>query len=449
MSNKILLVDDDKRFLKIYSQILREEGYWVITEDSGQKALDTLKNKEGEIDLIISDMVMPNMNGVELIEKIKDVYPTIKIIIMTGQGSIENAVEAMQKGAYTYLLKPVNIEELLLGVKKAFDFIKIYQENTYLKSELALKEDSLIGISKQINDIKKIISIISTTNSSVFITGESGTGKEIVAKLIHQNSLRKDKLMIKVNCGALAEGVLESELFGHEKGAFTGATYRKKGKFEIANEGTLFLDEIGDMPLNTQLKLLRVIQEKEFERVGGIESISTDFRLICATNKDLSTGIAKESFREDLYYRINVIPIYIPPLRERRDDIPLLISYFAKKFAGEMGKEEVRLTHETKKQLINYSWPGNIRELKNIIERLTVFYQGTPISPEALPISVSKEDINIVSQPITIKEAKEEFEMNFILSALKKNQWNVTKTSQEIGIARKNLQIKINKYNLK
>ncbi|MBA1334066.1 MAG: hypothetical protein HPY66_1550 [Firmicutes bacterium] len=443
---RILMVDDDQNFLDVYSKILRRSKYMVeccTDADRGMKLL-----QESDIDLVVTDMVMPGMNGLEFITRIKELCPLIPVIVITGQGTIENAVEAMKIGAFSYLVKPVNIDELLLETSKAAEFLRICRDNALLKDEIAGNDDYFIGDSDKILELKKIIPVVAASDSTVLITGESGTGKELVAKLIHQKSGRKDRPMVKVNCASFARTILESELFGHERGAFTGANYTKKGRFEMADGSTLFLDEIGDISPNIQVKLLRVLQEKEFERVGGTRPISADFRLICATNRDLKEEIAKGRFREDLYYRLNVIPLHLPPLSERAEDIPALIQYFSRKFAEEMGKEKVSLTREALHAMVSYRWPGNIRELKNIIERLTVFSKGFPFGVKDLPGEIingadGKRDIKL------LKYAKEEFERAFIKEALEKNEWNITKAAEKIGIARKNLQDKIKKYGLK
>jgi DNA-binding NtrC family response regulator len=442
---RILIVDDDTSFLKVYSKILKRNGYEVESVDSPLKALELL-HKES-FSLVITDMVMPKMNGIGLLKEIRKDSQSIDVILLTGEGSIETAVNAMKEGAYTYLTKPVNVEELLIEIEKCLRFRSLHDENQYLKEELLQAQEEFLGESPAIKEIKKKIAVVAPTDAAILLTGESGTGKELTAELIHRNSGRKDKPLIKVNCAALVESILESELFGHEKGAFTGALYERKGRFELADQGTLFLDEIGDISPNIQTKLLRVLQEKEFERVGGNKTISVDFRLITATNKNLKAEVEKGNFREDLYYRLNVIPIHLPPLRERREDIPCFLSYFLEKFSRKMRKEIRDFTPEAKKVLIEYNWPGNIRELKNIVERLVVFAQGSVIGIEHLPEEIKngfREEKNIQ----TLRDARREFEIAFLQKALARNDGNISRTAEEIGLARKNLQVKIKEYGL-
>jgi len=444
---KIILVDDDRSFLRVYSKILQRQGYNVEAIDNGKEALKVIKNRY--FDLVISDVVMPGMGGIELLKALKKLSIDTQIIMLSGKGTVKDAVKAMRLGAYNYLLKPVDIEELLINIERALDFKKVNEENYTYRSEMEkmLREDPFIGKSNHFMEIKKKIEIIAPTDSTVLITGETGTGKEVLAKEIHYNSNKRNKPLIKVNCAVLAETVLESELFGHEKGAFTGAYKTKKGKFELAQEGTLFLDEIGDLPLNFQIKLLRVLQEKEFERVGGTETIKVNFRLIAATNKDLRAEVKKGSFREDLFYRLNVIPIYLKPLRERREDILYLAEFFLKKYSKDLNKNVKRFSDKACEILKNHDWPGNVRELKNIVERCVVFAKSEEISAEEIPEDI-KSKSGVCKSIKPLKRALQEFEKQYILNALDKNEWNITKTSEEIGIARKNLYKKIEKYRI-
>ena len=378
---KILMVDDDKSFLKVYSEILRGKGYDTSTAEGGRQALELLG--ADYYDIVLSDVAMPEMNGIQLLKKIRTDYPEVLVIMFTGEGSISGAVEAMEEGAYTYLVKPLEVDQLLLNLQRASEYLNLNAENRLLKNRLSdFRSDSIfIGECSFAEDLRKKILQAAPTNSSVLITGESGTGKEIIADMLHENSLNREGPFIKVNCAALTESLLESELFGHEKGAFTGAIASKPGRFEMARGGTLFLDEIGDLPSNLQSKLLRVIQQKEFERVGGIRTIKVDFRLICATNKDLKAEVEKGNFREDLYYRINVIPIVSIPLRERAEDIPLLLHYYIQYFCRELSKPPFPVPRETMNILTNYPWKGNVRELRNLAERLAVFSDGRPLTP--------------------------------------------------------------------
>lgn len=370
--------------------------------------------------------------------------------MLSGKGNIKDAVEAMKLGAYNYLLKPVDIEELLINIKKALNLKNIGEENYIYRNEKSelFKENRIIGKSDHINEIKSRINAIADVDSTILIMGETGTGKEIVAQEIHYNSKRRNKPLIKVNCAALAKTVLESELFGHERGAFTGAFNLKKGKFELAHGGTIFLDEIGELPIDVQVKLLRVLQEKEFERVGGIKTIKADFRLITATNKDLKKEVEEGRFREDLFYRLNVIPIYLKPLRERKEDILPLAEYFLKKYSKELNRNVKGFDEQALKIINHYDWPGNVRELKNIIERCVVFCKRDKITPEEIPQEIkSKTSMSESSKPL--KKALDEFEKQYIISSLNENNWNIKQTSEKIGIARKNLYEKIRKYRIK
>ncbi|WZL74402.1 sigma-54 dependent transcriptional regulator [Clostridiaceae bacterium 35-E11] len=444
---KILLIDDDVNFLKVYKKILIQRGYDVATLDIPLDTLALLKKEN--FTLVITDMMMPKINGLELLREIKKEFEEIDVIILTGEGSVESAVTAMKEGAYTYLTKPVNIDELLMEIEKCLYLQSLREENKYLKEKILQGQDEFLGDSIQVKEIKEKIRIAAPTDATILITGESGTGKELAAELVHNNSNRKDKSFIKVNCAALVESVLESELFGHEKGAFTGALTEHKGRFELANTGTLFLDEIGEVSLNMQTKLLRVLQEKEFERVGGMKTIKTNFRLIAATNKDLKKEVEEGRFREDLYYRLNVIPIHLSPLRERTEDIPLLLQYFLKKFSKEMNKNIKAFGSDTEFLLKQYAWPGNVRELKNIVERLVVFTQGTAIiDVQYLPSEIYSKDCAPKSLS-TFQEARQKFERSFLKESLNRNGWNISRTAKEIGLARKNLQIKIKQYQLK
>jgi len=444
------MIDDDSSFLKVYSEILRSKGYQTDTALNGSQALEKLGQQY--YDIVISDVVMPEMNGIDVLKRIKTEYPEQLVIMLTGEGSISGAVEAMEEGAYTYLIKPLEIDQLLLNIKRALEFIELNSENTQLRNRLTEMSHSeqLVGNSKVILDLKDQIKKIAPTNSSVLITGESGTGKEILADLLHANSMNQEGPLVKVNCAALAESVLESEIFGHEKGAFTGAVTAKQGRFEMARGGTLFLDEIGELSLKLQSKLLRVLQEKEFERVGGTRTIKVDFRLISATNKNLKKEVEKGAFREDLYYRINVVPLYSAPLRERTDDIPVLLSYYLDYFCREMKKPKVRFSEEALDILTAYQWKGNVRELKNLCERLVVFAEGPLIPAAMLPEEIKRqENWSKDLGRMGFQEAKRAFEREYLVRMLKKNEWNISATAEEIRIARKNLQLKMKQLNIK
>lgn len=447
--NRILMIDDDKGFLKIYSEILRSKGYDVSTATGGVAGLEILDQEFFEV--VISDVYMPDMNGIEVLKRIKADYPNVLVMMLTGEGSISGAVEAMEIGAYTYMIKPLEIDQLLMNIKRAFEYLKLNSENENLRNEISMlgHDQRLIGNSPAVQDLKEQVLKVAPTSANVLITGESGTGKEIIANLIHENSLYKNGPLVKVNCAALAESVLESELFGHEKGAFTGATGMKPGRFELARGGTLFLDEIGEMSLKLQSKLLRVLQEKEFERVGGTKTIKVDFRLVAATNKDLKKEVSEGNFREDLYYRINVVPLFNVPLRERPGDIPLLLDHFLRRYCKEMKKPLIRFTDKAMEALKTYEWKGNVRELKNLTERIVVFSDGSDIDMDKLPEEIRGHGVlDDDIEQLNFQEAKLRFEKKYLCQMLKKNNWNITATAKEIGIARKNLQIKIKQLNI-
>ncbi len=451
VNSRILMVDDDEKFLNIYSKILKRKNYIVTVVNRPEKALKIVE--ENDTDIVIADMYMPGVTGIDLINKIKQISPKIEIILVTGNGSIDNAVEAMKAGAYSYIQKPINIDELILSLNKIEEILKMRNENEYLRDQLFSFKEPFIGSSDSVVNLKKMIKKVAKSNSSVLITGESGTGKELVAKAVHNESERREGHLVKVNCSALSEGLLESELFGHEKGAFTGAMASRSGRFEIANNGTLFLDEVGEISHNIQVKLLRVLQEKEFERVGGTKTIKTNFRLITATNRDLVEEIRTGGFREDLYYRLNVIPIRTPALRERKSDIPELIEYFSDYYAKEMNKTKVRFTDDAKRILVEHNWPGNIRELKNVVERMTVLSNHIEVGSSDMLTYLfvgngksfelkANEDLK------SYREAKQQFEISYIQKALERNSYNITKTAEFMEIARKNLQLKLKTYNI-
>lgn len=447
---KILMIDDDRSFLKVYAEILRSKGYHADTAPDGLHALKKLG--EAYYDIVISDVVMPEMNGIEVLKRIKKEYPDQLVIMLTGEGSISGAVEAMEEGAYTYLIKPLEIDQLLMNIKRALELIELNSENAQLRNRLTEMSHSeqLVGNSKVILDLKDQIRKIAPANSSVLITGESGTGKEIIADLLHANSLNHAGPLIKVNCAALAESVLESEIFGHEKGAFTGAVAAKQGRFEMARGGTLFLDEIGELSPKLQSKLLRVLQEKEFERVGGTRTIKVDFRLISATNKNLKKEVEAGTFREDLYYRINVVPLFSAPLRERTEDIPLLLDYYLDFYCREMKKPKLRFSEEAVDILIKYQWKGNVRELKNFCERLVVFAEVPVIDAGMLPEEMKgQKSWNEEISQRGYQEAKRAFEREYFARMLSKNKWNISATAEEVGIARKNLQLKMKQLDIR
>ena len=451
----ILIVDDEKHYPMIIGEVLSEEGYTPFTASSGMEALDILNTQP--IDLVLSDVKMPGMSGIDLLEKAKQIKPDLPVIIMTAFGSVEKAVEAMHKGAYTFILKPFENEALIAHIAKALSMSKIVQENTLLKDAIQsrYKFDNIIGKSKPMQALYEIIKKVAPTSASVLVEGESGTGKELVAKSIHYNSMRKDHPLIAVNCSAFAESLLESELFGHEKGAFTGAVGLKKGRFEMADKGTLFLDEIGELPMPRQVKLLRVLQERTVERVGGTVSLPVDFRLIAATNKILEDEVKKGNFREDLYYRLNVVKANIPPLRDRLEDIPLLINHFIKKYTQgpETAGNVTGIDKEAVQRLCDYEWKGNVRELENVIERAVILAPGNTITVSDLPSQIRNPksgtlQIDGIPDGVGLSETLAAVEKSMILRAMKMSGNVQTKAAKILGIGKSGLNQKLKKFNI-
>ncbi len=442
---KILIVDDEKIVRESLFRWFEEENYAVDTAEDGETALK--KYSKEKYDLLLVDMKMPGMSGLDLLSKIKSIDTDAIIILITAFSSVPTAITALKNGAYDYVTKPVDPDELAHLVKKALEQRALKIENTQLKENIdeIIKPDNLIGESFQIKKIYELVHSVARTDTTVMIRGESGTGKELVAKAIHINSNRKYSPIITVNCGALAETLLESELFGHEKGAFTGAQFRRKGKFEMADGGTIFLDEIGSISLRMQIELLRVIETKQFNRVGGNELIKSDFRVVTATNEPLEELVKTGKFREDLYYRLNVFNIIIPPLRERRDDIPLLVNFFINKFSSVMNKKIKSVSKEAMDFLMNYAWPGNVRELENAIERAMVVGKSDSIIVEDLPFHVSRNSFDFNSDEKSLAS----MEKKYILKILNENGWNISKTAQLLEIDRVTLYNKINKYSLR
>jgi two-component system NtrC family response regulator len=451
----ILVVDDEKNYLLVLSAVLEEEGYEVLTTVSGLEALEI--QKSSDLDLVLTDMKMPGMDGIELLEQIKTHDPELPVIMMTAHGTIDKAVEAMQKGAYSYILKPFDNERLTLYVKKAIALYQVVKENRRLRSavESQYRFGNIIGKSKPMRDVFETIQKVAPSNATVLIEGESGTGKELVAKSIHFNSPRRESPFVAVNCSALAESLLESELFGHEKGAFTGAVSSKKGRFELAHGGTLFLDEIGELSQNLQVKLLRVLQEKTFERVGGVRSVAVDIRVIAATNKTLKEEMAAGRFREDLFYRLNVLPIVIPPLRERREDIRLLVNHFIEKYGSERkSAPPVRnFAQDVDRLFYEYSWPGNVRELENLIERVMILCPNETITIDDLPRGFKSNldnTLHLDGIPASAKlyETLEMVERAMIQRALKMADNVQAHAAETLGIGKSGLNQKIKRYNL-
>jgi DNA-binding NtrC family response regulator len=392
-SRNILIVDDEEDVLRGLDKVLKAKGYSSSTASSGTTAVENLKGKN--YSLIISDLMMPGMSGLDLLEVVKRDYPHILFIVLTGYGTVESAIKAMKMGVYDYLSKPVNIEELLILIDKAFRYLEVMEENRELREKLDSRYsfNNIIGKNHKMRDVFDLITDVSPTNATVLVAGESGTGKELVASAIHYNSQRKDGPFVKVNCAALPENLLESELFGHVKGAFTGALRDSRGRFELAHRGTIFLDEVGDLAPHLQQKLLRVLQEKEFEPVGSAETRKADVRVIAASNRDLKTRINDGGFREDLYYRLAVITIKLPPLREKRDDIVPLLRHFLDKYNGETGKDIKDISPHALDILFSYSWPGNVRELENVIERAVILSKTDTIEEDTLPEEIRVKEV--------------------------------------------------------
>lgn len=451
----VLIVDDEKNYPLILSAVLEEEGFEALMANSGPQALEIMNH--ADVDLVLTDMKMPTMDGIELLENIKAKDPELPVIMMTAHGTVDKAVEAMQKGAYSYILKPFDNDRLILYVNKAIDMFRVVKENRRLRNQVKSKYrfDNIIGKSRAMQDVFEIIKKIAPASATVLIDGENGTGKELVAKSIHFNGPRRDKPFVAVNCSALAETLLESELFGHEKGAFTGAVATKKGRFELADGGTLFLDEIGELSPNLQVKLLRVLQEKTFERVGGTKSISVDVRILAATNKNLKAEIQKGAFREDLFYRLNVLHLVMPPLRDRKEDIRLLVDHFVGKYAHERkGLVPVAgVAQDVERLLYDYSWPGNVRELENVIERAMIMCPEDTIRVSDLPkyfASHASNTLHIDGIPATAKlnETLAMVEKTMIERALKLSGNIQTRAAKLLGIGKSGLNQKIKKFKL-
>lgn len=441
----ILIVDDEEGIRESLSGILEDEGYDILTADSGEEAVKILR--EASPDLIFLDIWLTGMDGIKTLQETKAMKPEVPVIMISGHGSIELAVKATQTGAYDFLEKPLSLERVLLVSKRAIEKRTLERENITLKENLTRKW-KLVGESQKIRDLRQQVEMAARSNSRVLIFGESGTGKEVAARLLHEKSPRAGKPFIEVNCAAIPQELIESELFGHEKGSFTGAFEKKNGKFELADGGTLFLDEIGDMSLQTQAKVLRVIETQEFQRVGGNKNINVDVRIIAATNKDLKEEVKKSSFREDLFFRLNVIPLFIPPLRERKEDIPILVEYFLDSLAAEYGKPPRKILPEALKYLQSYDWPGNVRELKNVIERLVIMTPSNIIDAKNLFIHVEHEESDYF-QYKTLKDARDAFEKDYIAKKLEENNWNISRTAEILDVERSNLHRKIKTYEIK
>jgi nitrogen regulation protein NR(I) len=459
---RILIVDDEVAIRKALERFLKGLNYEVFTAPDGEEALGVLAKEA--IDLALVDLVMPKVDGIELIRRMKKVQPAIVPIVLTGFGTITTAVEAMKSGAYHYLTKPFELDDISSLIATALEHIKLREENRLLKKQIRDKYrfENIVGTSDEMAQVFDLIEKVSESDSTVLITGESGTGKELVARAIHYNSPRKDKPLVVVNCAAIPEELLESELFGHVKGSFTGAVATRMGKFDAADQGTIFLDEIGDMSMKLQVKVLRVIQEQRFDPVGSTTTHEVDVRIIAATNQDLEKAVKEGRFREDLYYRLNVIPIHVPPLRERTGDIILLVKHFLEKSCSAQNKCVSDVTEAALDKLTRYSWPGNVRELENIIERLTVLKAGSVIDVSDLPHKVfghldvgkkgaglkMKHDFHIPDHGLSFKKAVDDFETQLITEALKKTAGNKNRAAQLLKLNRTTLVEKIKKKKL-
>ncbi|MBU0559702.1 MAG: sigma-54 dependent transcriptional regulator [Bacteroidetes bacterium] len=430
---KILIVDDEKTIRESIKTMLDEEGYETETAQDGLEALNKLQSDNYEV--VITDIKMPNMDGMELLEKASKLSPNSFFLIMTAYASVKTAVDAMREGAYDYLIKPVEFDDLILRIKRLVDFKKLSLENKYLRQRVSAEKgfQNIIGKSEPMKKVFNLIERVAPTNSNVLIMGKSGTGKELVAKAIHYNSLRKDQIFLPVNCGAISENLIESELFGHKKGSFTGAIDDKAGLFKVADGGTLFLDEIGDLPLNLQVKLLRAIEDKEFLPVGATKSVHSNVRIIAATNQNLYDKTKSGEFREDLYYRLNVIEVKLPSLNERKEDIPILVNHFVEKYCNEMGKKVLGVDNDTMKTLMAHNWRGGVRELENIFERAVIFATGDIISVDDLSDHV-RGSMPVHTFPDSLKEAIHDFEKDHILKVIKKYSYNKEEAAKALSI---------------
>ncbi|OGF63541.1 MAG: hypothetical protein A2Y62_16495 [Candidatus Fischerbacteria bacterium RBG_13_37_8] len=426
----------------------RQRGYQVGEASNGKSALELLR--EDTFNVAFVDLRMPGMDGLEVLAGIKEIDPSVYVIIMTGHASIESAITSIKKGAYDYLVKPFSLEQAETIVKTIVRYQELEAENIMLRQQLEDRYSfiQIVGKSPQMKEVLEIVDNIADTNVTVLIQGASGTGKEVIAHLIHSKSNRRTKPFVAANCAAIPRELLESELFGHEKGAFTGAFYTKKGRFEVANEGTLFLDEVGAMSLDAQIHFLRVLQEREFRRVGGTSLIKIDVRIIAASNKNLEDEVKKGTFREDLFYRLNVIPLNLPNLKERKEDIPLLIEFFLKKYGTESGRGKKELAPETAELMQEYDWPGNVRELENIVERLVILSKGELITPDRLPGTIKKSSKSYY-YVFTPDKNLSEIEKQYILAVLQHNNWNISKSAKVLAVERMTLYNKMKRYRIK
>jgi DNA-binding NtrC family response regulator len=449
MEKRILVVDDDQLLREFLSEALNRLGHRVDLASSGEEALERIR--KDDYDVILSDIRMPSMGGMELLKTARNFLPDAKVVMMTAYGTVENAVEAMKLGAFEYVMKPFSVDEIELVVRRAVDHKQLLLENRLLRSEILGKYrfDNIVGKSPQMQQIFELVETVADTRATVLITGESGTGKELIARAIHYNSTRREAPFIRINCAALPEGLVESELFGHEKGSFTGAIRQSRGRFELADRGTLLLDEISEISLHLQGKLLRVLQEREFERVGSGIPIQVDVRIIATSNRDLRKWIEEGKFREDLFYRLNVVPIHIPPLRERREDIPALSQHFIKKYNQENNRQIEGISQKVYEMFLKYSWGGNVRELENYIERAVVTAKGKTLTPRDFPRELTFGGIRMTSHEIEVGSTIHEAERKLILKTLKAKEGNRTRTAKVLGITDRTLRNKLREYGLK
>lgn len=460
MKKRILIADDEDVVIRSCLRILPEDLYQIETARNGLEAIEMVA--ENDYDMLILDIMMPKLTGMEVLQRVKETHPDIDVIMITGLNQIDTAVKAMKLGAFDYLPKPFDPDELEMVVTRAFERRKLLQENVHLKNEVSARYsfENIIGSSPPMQNVYRLVARCAPTNSTVMVRGESGTGKELIARAIHFNSLRKEQPFITVDCASLSENLLESELFGHVKGSFTGAVANKKGLLEQANGGTLFLDEIGNISMSTQAKLLRFIEEREFKAVGDTQTKTVNIRLITATNKDLEAMVSEGVFRDDLYYRINIFPIEIPALRERRDDIPALAFHFLNQFSKEMDRQVKEFSAGAMNLLMNHDWPGNVRELENVVHRAVILTSDDIIRQAHLVNILEMQPLGDVDIPRTSEELKsikkitrqksvENVEKLFVLGALKRNGWSVTAAAEETGMLRPNLQALMKKYDIR
>ena len=451
--DKILVLDDERSLCELLKVVFQKEGYEVLTTPSAKKAIEIAQGDD--IDVVVSDIKLPEMNGLEVLKRLRKIKPELPVLMITAYGTIKEAVEALKMGAYDYIIKPFDVEELKVIVAKALETKRLQDENVRLRKELKDKYslESMIGKSKKMQEIYSLIEKIAPTETTVLIQGESGTGKEMAARAIHYLSLRREKPFVTINCGALPEGLLESELFGHVKGAFTDAVTDKKGMFEVADKGTLFLDEVGEMSPITQVKLLRTLQERKIRRVGGTEEIPIDVRIISATNQDLKKKIKEGSFREDLYYRLNVLSLEMPPLRERKEDIPLLVNHFLQKYCQKLGRGMKRVAPEVYNIFESYPWPGNIRELENVIERVVAIEERETITTSCLPkelLQPERREIDLEIKPgFKLNETIEAITRDYVQKALEMSRGKLKEAAELLGVNYRSIRYLVDKFDLK